>query len=162
MIDAKFFGVKNFTAGVRELDSNVNLATIRALKLSQGQIKRAVKKNMEGAPRYNSHGANRVTGAAFKLEGAPTHAARSGPVGKLTGTLQRGVGGVKRPKKIRGIWFGGVGVGNKVNNVKKNVWEQKYPYFRPAVEKTEPRLGSNFEKSWGRAASKISAKGGMI
>jgi hypothetical protein len=154
-------GAKTFAEGTHQVESRMNVATIAALKANQNKIKSAVKANLKGQPRWTQKGRNRITGPNFQVEGTTgqNHRPRDGGPGKMTGVLYKGVGGVRRPKEFRGMFYGGVGVGAKPNNVKKRVLEAKFPYFRPAVEKTEPLMSQTYEKGWARAMNKM---GGVV
>ncbi len=154
-------GVKTFIKSTEQVDARMNVATIAALKANQNKIKSAVKANLKGQPRWTQKGRNRITGPNFQVEGTTGqhHFPRDGGPGKMTGVLYKGVGGVRKPREYRGMFYGGVGVGAKPNNVKKRVLEAKYPYFRPAVEKTEPLMSKTYENGWARAMNRM---GGVI
>jgi hypothetical protein len=154
-------GAKTFVKGTEQVETRMNIATIAALKANQNKIKTAVKANLRGAPRWSQKGKNRITGPNFQVQGTTgqNHYPRDGGPGRMTGVLYKGVGGVRKPKEFRGMFYGGVGVGAKPNNVKKRVLEAKYPYFRPAVEKTEPLISQTYEKGWSRAMNRM---GGVI
>jgi len=76
----------------------------------------------------------------------------------MTGVLYAGVGS-KKPRLVGNTWTGGVGIGAAPNNVKKRPLEAKFPYFRPAVEATEPQMLANYEKGWDAAISRM---GGIL
>jgi len=154
-------GAKTFAEGTHQVESRMNVATIAALKANQNKIKSAVKANLKGQPRWTQKGRNRITGPNFQVEGTTGqhHLPRDGGPGRMTGVLYKGVGGVRRPKEFRGMFYGGVGIGAKPNNVKKRVLEAKFPYFRPAVEKIEPLMADIYATGWDKAVSRM---GGIL
>jgi hypothetical protein len=159
LISAVFHGVDNFKKATHETELRVDKATIGALKENQRILKLAVRRNLRGAPRWNQRGKSSVYNTEYKVMNMGRNEPRSGPPGRFSGILYGGVGGVKRPKKIVGVWIGGVGVGGKLNNFKKSTLEAKYPYFAPAVKATEPKMPAAYEKGWAKAVSK---QGGLI
>jgi hypothetical protein len=89
------------------------------------------------------------------LDLSPHRVTKGGGPGRLTGTLSRGVGGVRRPKPLPGGGFqGGVGVGAGVRNLYKKRLEGQYPYFRPGVRKAEPKMAAVWEAAWAKATTK--------
>jgi len=161
MFGVSLKGVEQFMAGTKEIQTRTEKATIAALKTNQNKLKTAVRANLRGAPRWTQKGANKITGANFQVEGTKGqhHQPRGGGPGRMTGVLYKGVGGVRKPREYNGMFYGGVGVGANPNNVKKRVLEAKFPYFQPAVRKTEPIMAATFEKSW---AKSIDRSGGFI
>jgi len=163
LVSAVFHGVKAFKDATHETELRVDKATIGALKENQRILKLAVRRNLRGAPRWNQRGTSKVYPNAVKIMNMMHNEPRSGPPGRFSGLLYRGVGGVRRPKKIVGVWVGGVGVAGgkhmKENNFKKNTLEAKYPYFAPAVKATEPKMPAAYEKGWAKAVNK---QGGLI
>ena len=159
LVQALVHGRDRFNAATHETELRVDKATISALRANQRIIKAAVKKNLKGPPRWNQRGKSSVYKTEFKVMNMGRNEPRSGPPGLFSGILYGGVGGVKRPKKIVGVWVGGVGVGGKLNNFKKSTLEAKYPYFAPAVKSVEPRMPGTYEKAWARAVNK---QGGLI
>lgn len=160
LISAVFHGVKEFKQATHETEIRVDKATIGALKENQRILKLAVRRNLRGAPRWNQRGKSEKTGPEVRVQGMTArNIPRDGPPGRMSGVLYRGVGGVKRPKKVIGVWVGGVGVGGKLNNFKKGTLEEKYPYFAPAVKATEPKMPAAYEKGWAKAINK---QGGLI
>jgi hypothetical protein len=152
-------GFKDWDKATTEIERNVDKATLGALRENQRILKAAVRKNLSGRPRWTQRGASRATGEAVKVEG-PRHSPRDGGPGQLTGLLRKGVGGVRRPRHMGNDLVGGVGVkGSPVNNFKKRTLEAKYPYFRPAVEATEPKMAAAFNKGWDKAINKM---GGIL
>lgn len=137
----------------RELDAIVaraDKATVAALRANQNLLKREVRKALRGAPRWGYRGASSKTGGAVDL--GFRHHARGGGPGVLTGDMVRGVGGVRRPKRIAGEgWQGGVGVGININNLKKGRLEARFPYFAPAVHRSTPKFRETWEKAWSKA-----------
>ncbi len=145
-------GVREAQASLRAMDKRIDLATLRALKASQALAKRSIKSGLRGRPRWDHRGASARTGAAVSLHLSPRHVSKSGAPGRLTGTLARGVGGVRRPKPLPGGGFaGGVGVGGGVRNLYKKRLEGQYPYFKPGLRKAEPKITAVFNGAWAKA-----------
>jgi len=133
-------GAKEARAAMTAMDRRIDVGTVRALKATQQLAKTAIRSGMRGRPRWDHRGksAHRVTKS-------------SGP-GRLTGTLSRGVGGVRRPKPLPGGGFqGGVGVGGGVRNLYKKRIEGQYPYVRPGIRKAQPKMAAVWVKNWDRA-----------
>jgi len=151
-------GAKSAMKETEEMDLRVQKATWFAVKENQRILKLAIRRNLRGAPRWNQRGAWEKV-PAVKLDG-PTNAPRSGGPGKFTGALYRGVGGKKRPMIMpNGTVVGGVGIGGNINNLKKRPLEEKFPYFKPAVKATEPKMAQGYQKGWDKAVKKM---GGII
>ena len=158
-------GIQIFTQGfdrvmkeTEAIQTRVEKATWFAVKENQRILKLAIRRNLRGKPRWNQRGASGSI-PGFKVPG-PRHAPRSGGPGRFTGDLYRGVGGKKRPLfEPGGTVVGGVGVGGKINNLKKGTLEKKFPYFKPAVEATEPKMAQAYQKGWDKAINKM---GGII
>ena len=162
LISSVVKGRTEFDSVTREIEGRVETATVSALRANQNKLKTAVRANLRGEPRWTQKGSNRITGGNFQVAGTTGqhNSPRSGGPGRMTGTLYKGVGSVRNPKKgADGFWHGGVGVGAKPNRVKKAPLELKFPYFRPAVEKVEPLMGETFDKGWDKA---ISRTGGIL
>jgi len=153
-------GVRKFTAATEEVERNVDFATIKGLKAQQTLVKREVRKNLRGAPRWTERGKSKIYSTTWRITpGGNTNNPRSGGPGKFSGALLGGVGGVRRPKKLLDVFIGGVGVGGNVNNLKKHTLEREFPYFKPAVEKAEPKMSKVWEKAWGNA---VERRGGLL
>ncbi|MGH3161922.1 MAG: hypothetical protein ACRDOC_08570 [Streptosporangiaceae bacterium] len=145
-------GTKEARAAVVAMDRRIDLATVEALKATQRLAKSSIKSGMRGRARWDHRGKSARTGNAVNLNLTPHHVRKGGGPGKLTGTLQRGVGGVRRPKPVPGGGFqGGVGVGGGVRNLYKKRVEGAYPYVRPGIRKAEPKMAAVWTKAWGRA-----------
>jgi len=153
-IEAVWHGVKEFEAAIVAQNERVNAATLAALKANQNLIKRNVRSRLRGKPRWNHRGKSRRTGPEVNIDTGKGHTPRSGGPGKFTGKLYRGVGGVRKPKWNGVYWEGGVGVGGGVRNLYKKRVEAQFPYFKPAVEKSEAAVEATWAKAWGRAMSK--------
>lgn len=156
-ISAVWSGPSKFNSVTKDIENNVHKATVAGIKANQRVIVAAIRANLKGEPRWSQHGKNRVTGNNFQVQGTQGqhNSPRSGGPGRMTGDLYKGVGGVKKPRKESGTWYGGVGVGKMENNVKKGVWEAKFPYFKPAIEKALPKLAGRFDKDWDKAIHKM-------
>jgi hypothetical protein len=134
------------------MDRQIDVATIRALKATQGLAKKSIRSRMRGRPRWDHRGKSARTGPTVKLNLSPHVVAKGGGPGRLTGKLARGVGGVRRPKPLPGGGFaGGVGVGGGVRNLYKKRQEAQYPYVRPGLRKAEPKMAAVWQVHWGRA-----------
>lgn len=147
-------GVTRVKATLDAVDRRVDLATRAGLKACQGIAKRSIKGQIKGRPRWDHRGKSSRTGEAVDLHLFPHHEPRSGPPGILTGTLKRGVGGVKRPKKIGPEYHGGVGVGGGVRNLYKVRTNAKYPFIEPGMKKASPKFPAVWHKAWSRAINK--------
>jgi len=151
-------GAQRTIRETEQMEARVEKATWMAVKENQRILKLAIRRNLRGAPRWNQRGAWEKI-PAVKVDG-PTHAPRSGGPGRFAGDLYRGVGGKKRPLiRPGGTVVGGVGVGGKINNLKKRKLEEEFPYFKPAVEATEPKMAQAYAKGWDKAVNKM---GGLI
>lgn len=146
-------GVRRTQTSLAAMDRRIDAATVRAMRKVQNTAKTAIRSGMRGRPRWDHRGKSSRTGAAVDLRLTPAHVSKSGGPGRLTGTLSRGVGGVRRPKPLAGGGYqGGVGVGGGVRNLYKKRIEQSYPYVRPGLRKAEPKMAAVWETTWGAAA----------
>ena len=162
VVSTIWHGLTEFNTVTREIEARTEIATITAIKANQNKLKTAIRANLRGAPRWTQKGANRITGKNYQVPGTTGqhNSPRGGGPGRMTGVLYKGVGGVRNPKKdAAGFFIGGVGVGAKPNRVKKAPLELKFPYFRPAYEKTLPIMGDAFDAGWDKAISRV---GGII
>lgn len=151
-ITVRVKGVREAEAALKTMDKRIDLATLKALKASQQLAKSSIRSGLRGRPRWDHRGASARTGPAVSLNLSPHHVSKSGGPGRLTGTLSRGVGGVRRPKPIPGGGFaGGVGVGGGVRNLYKKRIEGTYPYFRPGLRKAEPKITAIWNTAWAKA-----------
>ncbi|HWU23267.1 MAG TPA: hypothetical protein VN088_17140 [Nocardioides sp.] len=145
-------GTKQVRADLTRMDRQIDLATLRALKATQALAKKSIRSGMRGRPRWDHRGNSARTGPTVSLNLTPHHVAKGGGPGRLTGTLTRGVGGVRKPKPLPGGGFqGGVGVGGGVRNLYKKRIEGRYPYVQPGVRKAEPKMAAVWAASWQRA-----------
>ncbi len=152
MVRAVVKGGAEVRSELRKIDLKVDLATLAALKKMQSVAKKNIRSRLRGRPRWDRRGASGRTGAEVNLNLSPHMVRKGGGPGRLTGTLSRGVGGVKKPKPIPGGGFkGGVGVGIRVTNLYKRQLEEKYPYFYPAIKKTELEAGPIWEAAYSKA-----------
>lgn len=160
-IEAIFSGVKEFNSTTKEIEDRVDKATLASLKAVQNKMKTAVRKNLRGAPRWSQKGNNKVTAGNYQVPGTTgqRNSPRSGGPGRMTGTLYKGVGSVRKPKQLNGYFEGGVGIGAAPNNVKKGVLEEKFPYFKPAIDSVEPEVLKIYEAGWAKATDRM---GGII
>ena len=148
MFNARFRGVTEVTEALRRVERNADKATVAAVRATQNVVKRKVRANLRNPPRWNHRGASSRTGDAVDLPGSPYHSARDGGPGRFTGTLYRGVGGVRRPRNVAGKVYGGVGIGGGVRNLYKGRTEQRYPYFAPATAGAEAEAAKIWEQAW--------------
>jgi len=144
------------------IEARVNKATVMAVKENQRILKLAIRRKLRGAPRWNQRGAvgkGENKAPAINV-GGPHHRPRSGPPGRLSGILYKGVGGRRRPLlRPGGVVIGGVGIGKNINLLKKGKLEKEFPFFKPAVEETEPKMARAYEKGWDKAVNKM---GGIV
>lgn len=150
-VQIRVVGLRELEAALDKMSHDVDKATITALKATQNAAKKAIRSNIRGRPRWDHRGASSRTGDAVNLNLSPHHTSRGGGPGKLTGTLRRGVGGVRRPRRTLEGFQGGVGVGGGVRNLYKKRNEGKFPYFAPGVHKVEPEMSRIFLETWGKA-----------
>jgi hypothetical protein len=151
-ITVRVHGVREAQGALVAMDKRIDVATVKALKASQQLVKTSVRSGLRGRPRWDHRGRSTRTGDAVNLDLSPHHVSKSGGPGRLTGTLSRGVGGVRTPKPIPGGGFaGGVGVGGGVRNLYKKRLEATYPYFKPGVRKAEPKITAVWNVAWAKA-----------
>ena len=160
-ISAIFKGVNEFNSVTKEIEGRVDRATLASMKTVQNKMKVAIRANLRGEPRWTQKGKNKITGANYQVPGTvgQHNRPRGGSPGRMTGTLYKGVGSVKKPKNVNGYFEGGVGIGAKPNNVKKRMLETKYPYFAPAIAKVEPQVVTIYQNAWAKATDRM---GGII
>lgn len=152
-------GVKEFKKSTAETQVRVDKATISALRENQRILKLAIRRNMRGKPRWNQRGKSKVYTNNYRVPGMEHNEPRSGGPGRFSGALYSGVGSARPKPGANGDIVGGVGIGGKINNFKKGKLERDFPYFRPAVEVTEPKMLGAYEKGWGKAIDKM---GGIL
>ncbi|MEW2518127.1 hypothetical protein [Actinacidiphila alni] len=151
-IGVRVTGVREAQAGLRVMNREIDVATLKALKATQALAKKSIRSGLRGRPRWDHRGASTRTGATVSLNLSPHHVTKGGGPGRLTGSLSKGVGGVRRPKPIPGGGFaGGVGVGKGVRNLYKKRLEAQYPYFRPGLRKAEPKMSAVWQAAWAKA-----------
>lgn len=154
-ITVRVRGISRVQADLRLMNREIDLATIKALKATQALAKKSIRSGLRGRPRWDHRGASTRTGEAIKLNLSPHHVTKSGGPGRLTGTLSKGVGGVRRPKPMPGGGFaGGVGVGKGVRNLYKKRLESDYPYFQPGVRKAEPKMAAVWQAAYLKATAR--------
>lgn len=144
-------GVTELRTAIDAVSKQIDVATIAALKASQNLAKAKIKSGMRGRPRWDHRGASSRTGPAVALNLNPHHTSKGGGPGRLTGTLARGVGGVRKPIKIPGGFQGGVGVGGGVRNLYKKLIEGQYPYVKPGLAKATPQMPAIWAKAWDKS-----------
>lgn len=147
----RIYGLRELEAGLDRMERDIDRGTVAALKATQNLAKRSIRSGMRGRPRWDHRGASSRTGDAVSLNLTPHHSARSGGPGRLTGTLYRGVGGVRKPRKTLQGFEGGVGVGGGVRNLYKKRTEGKFPYVKPGVDKVERQFPDIWMKAWNKA-----------
>ncbi|MEV6046033.1 hypothetical protein [Streptomyces xanthochromogenes] len=145
-------GTKECEAALTAMTARVNVATLKALKASQNAAKASIRSGMRGRPRWDHRGKSARTGGTVQLNLSPHHVSKGGGPGRLTGSLYKGVGGVRRPKPMPGGGYqGGVGVGGGVRNLYKKRQEGSFPYVKPGVKKAEPKMAAVWETAWAAA-----------
>jgi len=162
-ISAIMRGVREFNSVTNEIQRNVDKATIGAVRENQRILKLAIRKNLNGAPRSNWRGkmwnGRQIYSQSIYRPDQPASNPRSGGPGKFTGALRNGVGSARPRVNIAGNVVGGVGVGGKLNNLKKHHLEAEFPYFAPAVIETEPKMAEAYLKGWNKAVNRM---GGIL
>lgn len=147
-------GTKACSAELSLMQKRIDLASLKALKASQTIAKASVKSGMRGRPRWDHRGKSARTGPGVYLDLSPHHVVKGGGPGKLSGSLRRAVGGVRRPKPIPGGGFsGGVGCGGpeSVTNNYRGEVEARFPYMKPGVKKAEPKMAVAWQAAWMKA-----------
>lgn len=151
-------GLSELTAELNAMDARIDAATLAGLKSAQGAAKAQIKSGMRGRPRWDRRGASGRNGGepAVNLNLTPHHVTKSGGPGRLTGHLSGAVGGVRRPKKVRRQYVGGVGVGGplSITNLYRARVNSKYPFIEPGVKKAEPKIAEAYKKAWAKATEK--------
>jgi hypothetical protein len=150
-IGIRIEGVRELEAGLERMSRDIDKATVAALKATQNLAKKSVRSLMRGRPRWSHRGKSSRTGEGVETGMNPRHQPRQGGPGRLTGTLARGVGGVRKPHKTPQGFEGGVGVGGGVRNLYKRRAEGAYPYLKPGVDRATPGFEAVWFKAWGRA-----------
>jgi hypothetical protein len=150
-ISIRVEGLAELEAGLERMSRDIDRATVAGLKATQALAKKSVRSGMRGRPRWDHRGRSERTGEDVSLHLDPHHQERGGGPGRLTGTLARGVGGVRRPRKTAQGFEGGVGVGGGMRNLYKGRTEAKFPFLKPGVDKVEPQFADIWLKAWGRA-----------
>lgn len=148
-------GLSELQAELNAMDARIDVATLAGLKASQNVAKARIKAGMRGRPRWDRRGVTGRNGGepAVNLNLTPHHVTKSGGPGRLTGHLSGAVGGVKRPKKVRRQYVGGVGVGGplSITNLYRAKVNSKYPFIEPGVRKAEPKIAEAYKKAWAKA-----------
>lgn len=147
----RIYGLRELNAGLDRMERDIDRATVAALKATQNLAKKSIRSGMRGRPRWDHRGASSRTGGSINLNLTPHHSPRGGGPGRLTGTLARGVGGVRRPRKTLSGFQGGVGVGGGVRNLYKKINEGKFPYVKPGVDKVERKFPEIWMEAWNKA-----------
>ncbi|RJQ68077.1 hypothetical protein D5S17_32765 [Pseudonocardiaceae bacterium YIM PH 21723] len=151
-------GAEKLRADLTQMTRNADRATIAATKKVQNKVKAAVRKNLNGRPRWNHRGKSAIFAEQVNIPGAPRNSPRSGGPGKFTGDLRRGVGGRRRLVSLGGRVVGGVGVGGggiPQNNLKKADLEDKYPFFAPGYRSVQTELPAIYAAAWEAAVLRM-------
>ena len=140
-------------AALDTMSKRIDVATVSALKASQNLAKKSIRSRMRGRPRWDQRGKSRVYDKSVNLNLSPHHVSKGGGPGKFTGHLGRAVGSVKKPMKVPGGYKGGVGVGGPMSstNLYRALTEEKYPYFKPGVEKASKGMEAVWTKAWDKS-----------
>lgn len=146
-------GVKELRASLNKIEATGDAATAAAVQAIAAAGVTRVRSRLRGRPRWNHRGRSTRTGEEVNLEG-PTHLGRSGGPGKFTGSLYRGVGKVKKPKRTALGYEGGFGIGGGVRNLYKAKLERTYPFFGPALDGLEPKAAALWDKAWTRVVNR--------
>lgn len=153
-MDATTQGLSELIARMRAAPEAVNLAT-RSATIAGSQIAVAeVRSNLRGSPRWGHRGRSRIYREGITVSSAKGDGG-SGPPGKLSGDLLRGVGYKRVPVTRGGIVVGGVGIGKTVNNLKKRYLEENFPFFHSSIEAVEHDIFAVYEHAWAEALRRI-------
>lgn len=150
-------GVREVQSSLAAMNKKIDVATLKALKATQALAKKSIKSGMRGRPRWDHRGRTGRGGTSVNLHLSPHHVTKGGGPGRLTGTLSRAVGGVRRPKPLpSGGFSGGVGVGGKksIAVIYRAEVEARYPYMKPGVRKAEPKMAAVWQAAWAKATTK--------
>lgn len=149
-------GTREVRTALDAMDRRIDRATIAALKASQNLAKKTIKSGMRGRPRWDHRGRTGVGGAPVSLHLNPHHVRKGGGPGRLTGTLSRAVGGVRRPRRTPDGFSGGVGVGGRESLavIYRAEVEARYPYMRPGLDKARAGMPVIWQRAWGRAINR--------
>ncbi|MET8624533.1 hypothetical protein ABZW30_12380 [Kitasatospora sp. NPDC004669] len=151
-------GVKEAEAALVKMDANIDVATLKALKACQGLARKSIKGQLRGRPRWDHRGKSSRTGDTVRLNLNPHVVAKSGGPGRLTGALSRSIRSNKKPMPLPGGGFNGVvfaGGRGGPQNLYKGQLEGQFPYFKPGVDKAEPKMAGIWAAAWGRATEKL-------
>jgi hypothetical protein len=138
-------GLKEAKTEIHRIDKRCDLAAVAGLKAVQRYGVKMTKSKMRGRPRWGHRGRSRIWPEPVDL--GFYHNPRAGSIGKFTGHLAKGVGQVKRPRKVGDTFKGGVGIGGRDRNVYKGKSEAKFPFFRPAMKQVEQNALPLWEKA---------------
>ena len=149
IVRARIKDVGRLRAELQRIDYKTDLATLAGLRAAQRLTKRNIRSRMRGRPRWDRRGASSRTGEEVDLALSPHVVKKRGGPGRLTGSLNRAVGGMRKPKPVPGGFLGGVGVGGvRVTYMYRHIVERDYPFFEPGVKKSEREIPGVYEKAW--------------
>lgn len=144
------------SAALSAAPSIARRATVAGTKAAQKVLISAVRKNLSGPPRWGHRGSSRIYPTSVNI-GTQRGGGIGGMPGRFTGAMRKGVGGKRVPIVVGPAVVGGVGIGGRVNNLKKGPLERKFPYFAPAVESSRDAVRLAYVAAWGAALAKIGA-----
>jgi hypothetical protein len=147
---------KKFDAATRELERVERRATVYAIRKAQNVLKTEVRRNLRGAPRWGHRGTSRIY--SEPVNKGFGNKPRSGPPGRFSGALYKGIGSKRRINKVGKNYVGGVGIGGAVNNLKKGRLEADLPYFAPAYRTALPKMRSIYLDKWGEGLRKATRR----
>lgn len=154
------FGVEELTRKFAAMERAGERAVVSAVRKCERTIVTSIRKQLGGEPRWGYRGKSDVYSESVKK--GFRHRPRSGPPGKFTGDLRKGIGGRKKIPVIAGEAHGGVGVGGpkrlRQNNFKKNTLERRFPYVRPGFEAVKDQLPAHFSAAIDAALTKVGLK----
>jgi hypothetical protein len=129
-------------------------ATVAGTKAAQKIIIQSVRSKLNGPPRWGHRGKSRIYAESVN-KGKQRGGSAGGYPGKLTGDLRKGVGGKRAPIVVGPAVVGGVGIGKKVNNLKKRHLEERFPFFAPSVHESEAAVIAAYATAWSAALDKL-------
>lgn len=147
-------GASELSATLLSAPAIARRGSIAGTKAAQKILINAVRKNLNGPPRWGHRGKSRIYSENVDI-GKQRGGAGGGMPGKFTGALRRGVGGKRAPIVVGPAVIGGVGVGGRTNNLKKGNLENRFPYFAPAVNSSRDSVRMAYAAAWGAALAKI-------
>ena len=152
-------GIREVSAALDRKVLAANEGTRKALDKATSYTRTRIRGGMRGEPRWDRKGRDKVSGqVGVNLNRNPHVIRRNGGPGQLTGSLYRSIRKSRKPRlegvgEYSQVVMSG-GDGGYQNRYKATI-EGKYPYFKPGVDKSTPKVRAIFEATWGTAVNKL-------